>query len=83
MASSASVTNALVEIAGSTVVVDLEELTFMDSSGIAAIVRAKNRIRADDQGDLLITRPRPLVLRVLEIVGLAGWVVPWSPEWTE
>ena len=33
----------LVEVAGSTVVVDLSDLTFMDSSGISALVMARNR----------------------------------------
>ena len=41
---------ALVEVAGSTVVVDLSGLTFMDSTGISALVMAKNRIEADGRG---------------------------------
>ena len=51
-------TDALVELAGSTVVVDLSDLTFMDSSGIGALVRARNRIRADGRGQLALLRGR-------------------------
>ena len=71
----------LVEISGSTVVVDLPELTFMDSSGINALVTAKKRIAAKGD-DLLLTRPRAVVNRALEIVGLADWVTDWDPKWT-
>ena len=38
---------ALVEVAGSTVVVDLSDLTFMDSTGISALVMARKRILDD------------------------------------
>ena len=41
---------SLVEVAGSTVVVDLSGLTFMDSSGIGALVVARNRILAKGFG---------------------------------
>ena len=64
------------------VVVDLAELTFMDSTGLSALVVAKNRMESD--GDvLMLTRPRPNVRRVLEITGLADWVGEWSSEWSE
>jgi anti-sigma B factor antagonist len=75
-------TDRLIEIAGSTVVVDLAELSFMDSTGLSALVVAKNRMESD--GDvLMLTRPRPNVRRVLEITGLADWVGEWSSEWSE
>jgi anti-sigma B factor antagonist len=46
----------LVAIAGSTVVVDLADVSFMDSSGIAAMVIARNPIT--EQGDrMVLTRP--------------------------
>lgn len=73
--------NSLVELAGSTLVVDLSGLTFMDSSGIGALVRAKTRIRANGLGDLVLTRPGDIVRRALEIVGLDGWIVDWAPNW--
>jgi len=74
---------ALVEVAGSTVVVDLSGLTFMDSSGISALVMARNRIVADGRGQLVLARPGAIVRRALEIVGLNAWIVEWSPGWDE
>lgn len=51
---------------------DLSEVTFLDSAGVGAIVRLRNR--AVDQGLLqLELRPGPPnVMRVLEMVGLTG-----------
>ena len=71
----------LVDVAGSAVVVDLSELTFMDSSGINALINADKRMRAQGD-DLIITRPQPIVKRTLEIVGLADWPADWNPEWS-
>jgi anti-anti-sigma factor len=75
--------DALVEIAGSTLVVDLSGLTFMDCSGIDALVLARNRILANGQGQLVVTRPTAIVRKSLEIVGLGAWIVEWSPDWNE
>lgn len=74
---------ALVEVAGSTVVVDLSGLTFIDSSGISALVMARNRIRADGRGQLVLTEPRDIVRKAFEIVGLSSWIVDWSSDWDE
>jgi anti-anti-sigma factor len=74
--------DALVEVAGSTVV-DLSCLTFMDCSGIAALVAARNRILANGLGQLVITRPDAIVRKVLEIVGLRAWIVEWSSDWDD
>jgi anti-sigma B factor antagonist len=74
---------AMVEVAGSTVVVDLSGLTFIDSSGISALVMAKNRILADGKGRLLLTNPEGIVRAALEIVGLSSWIVDWSEDWDE
>ena len=75
--------DALVEVAGSTLVVDLSGLTFMDCSGIDAFGVARNRIQANGLGDLVFTRPGPIVGRAVEIVGLDSWIVDWSPDWSE
>jgi len=75
------VAKTLIEIAGSTVVLDMSDLTFLDCSGIAAIVTARNRILKDGQGGLVVTRPSRIVHRALEIVGLSSWIVAWNPEW--
>ncbi len=70
----------LIDRAGSLLVVDLSDLTFMDGSGITALVIARNHLR--DQGcDLCLTRPRRLVRQALEIVDLADWVRDWDPDW--
>jgi anti-sigma B factor antagonist len=83
LASADGLSNSLVELAGSTLVVDLSDLTFMDSSGIGALVRARSRIKTKELGDLVLTRPSAIVRRTLEIVGLDGWIVDWSREWND
>ena len=83
VASADGLADSLVELAGSTVVVDLSDLTFMDSSGIGALVRARNRIKAGGLGELVLTRPGAIVRSALEIVGLDGWIIDWSPDWDE
>jgi anti-sigma B factor antagonist len=75
--------DGLVEVAGSTVVVDLSDLTFMDCSGIAALVMARNRVLANGLGQLVVTRPGAIVRKTLEAVGLGAWIVEWSPDWDE
>lgn len=74
---------ALVGVAGSTVVVDLAELTFMDSTGVTALVMAKKRIQAEGRGQLVLTRPGGIVRTALEVMGLSAWLVEWSAEWDE
>jgi anti-sigma B factor antagonist len=81
VASGEGLTDALIESAGSTLVVDLSGLTFMDSSGIGGLVRARNRIKADGLGELVLTRPGAIVGKALEIVGLSAWIADWSPDW--
>ena len=67
------------EIAGSTVVVDLSDLTYMDSSGIGVMVQAKRRL-----GDsFVLTRPQPPVERVFEITGLMSLFSSWDPAWSD
>jgi anti-sigma B factor antagonist len=82
-ATSDGLADALLQTAGSTVVVDLSGLTFMDSSGIGTLVVARNRIMAEGLGQLVLTRPDTTVGKVLDIVGLSEWVVEWSPDWDE
>jgi anti-anti-sigma factor len=67
---------------GSLVVVDLSDLTFMDSSGLGAIHLAR-RLAIDDGGMLVVCRPQPIVQRVLQLTGLDTWVVDWDPEWSD
>jgi anti-anti-sigma factor len=58
---------------GGTVWVDLSELTFIDSTGIGVFVDTRLRLQ-DTGGDLHLANPRGAVSRVLEIMGLFGWV---------
>jgi anti-sigma B factor antagonist len=80
MATAKGLTDWLVCIAGSPVIVDLSGLTFMDSSGISALVMARNRM-VEDGNELILTRPHPIVSKTLNIVGLSDWVVDWDPRW--
>ena len=73
--------HSLAELAGSFLVFDLSDLTFIDSSGIGALLMARNRILAEARGDLVVTSPTAPVRRTLEIVGLDEWIVDWSPDW--
>ncbi len=81
MSSAECVDEALAGIEGSTVVVDLSRLTFMDSTGITALVGARNWIMDDGLGQLVLSRPVCAVRKVLEITGLCGWIAEWSADW--
>jgi anti-anti-sigma factor len=55
---------------GDSLVFDLTELTFVDSSGISAFVRiAHDRMEGET---LVLDGPRPEVKRVLDLVGLSA-----------
>jgi anti-anti-sigma factor len=66
---------------GSVVVVDLCDLTFVDSSGLGAIHAARQKA-IEGGGTLVVCRPTPMVYRVLEITGLDIWVTDWDQEWS-
>ncbi len=68
----------LVEISGSKLVIDLSELTFIDSSGLAAIIQAKKALG----GAVVLTRPQPNVRRVFELTGLSDLLTEWDPSWS-
>jgi anti-sigma B factor antagonist len=82
LASADGLVDRLVGIPGSPVVVDLAQLSFLDSSGISSLVLTKNQMDMVGR-TLLLTRPTARVLQTLEIVGLAGWVSTWSSDWAE
>ena len=79
MATAEGLADWLASVAGSTVVVDLSELSFLDSSGITALVMARNRM-AEDGNELVLTQPHPLVRRTFEVTGLTSWLVDWDPR---
>jgi anti-anti-sigma factor len=53
------------------VLVGLERCSFMDSSGIAVILRAHNRME-EEGNKLVVYAPTDQVLRVLSMTGLTG-----------
>ncbi len=54
-------------------VLDLEELTFMDSSGIAVVIRAKRRMETLGGSLTVVNIPRQAA-RVLETAGLGKYL---------
>ena len=51
-------------------IVDLLAVSFLDSSGLAALVGGLNRVR-EDNGDVAIVCSQPPILKVFEITGLS------------
>jgi anti-sigma B factor antagonist len=56
---------------GDQTLIDLEDCEFIDSTGIAVIVRA-HRAWADGGGRFVVHSPSAQVLRILTITGLSG-----------
>lgn len=70
LASVPRLTELLEEVAAPTVILDLSGLAFIDSSGVAALVRAQQQM--DEGGHTLtLTRPSHTVARVFEILGIS------------
>ncbi|MDP9071450.1 MAG: STAS domain-containing protein [Actinomycetota bacterium] len=61
----------------SAVVLELSRLSFIDSSGLSAIVMASRKL-GDRGGELNLSGPSPAVRRVLEITGIST-VIPVRP----
>jgi anti-anti-sigma factor len=80
-----SSTDAVAELvcgpAGSLMVLDLRELTFVDSSGLGAIHCVRRAMLAAG-GVLVLARPQKFVRRVLEVTGLDCWLTEWDPAWS-
>lgn len=55
----------------STVVVDLHQMTFLDSTGLGVLVGALKRCR-EGGGELRLVAPQPRILKLLDITGLMG-----------
>jgi anti-anti-sigma factor len=55
------------------VVVRLDKVTYLDSSGIAVLVAQQHRL-ASDHGGLVIQRPNAMVRKTLELTGLGEWI---------
>jgi anti-sigma B factor antagonist len=64
------------------IVVDSSEVTFMDSSGLAALAEADRRLR-DQCSHLVVANPSKQITRILELVGLDGQLdirPAWAPQ---
>lgn len=57
------------QVAGTDVTLDLRDVTFMDSRGLAAMVTAQRHL-AREEARLRLVNPRPAVAAVLEITGV-------------
>ncbi|KOG31367.1 STAS domain-containing protein [Streptomyces resistomycificus] len=68
------------EASGPRMVIDLGEVTFIDSSGINALINAQQAL--PEQGWLRLARPRPAVRRTLELVGLDS-AIPFYPTFED
>jgi anti-sigma B factor antagonist len=63
---------ALDELTGN-VVVDLADVPFLESQGLAALMTAQKRL-VGHGGDLRLRNPQGSVRRALQLVGVAGWI---------
>jgi anti-sigma B factor antagonist len=71
----------LIEVNKGHIVLDLGELRFCDSAGLAVFVKAHNHL--DGAGRrLAVARPTPVVARILDLSGLAQ-VLPTAPSTDE
>jgi anti-sigma B factor antagonist len=61
------------------VVVDLRDVAFLDSSGIAVLIAARKRLTAAG-GDLTLHNANDMVSRTLEAVGLPDWIDQQLPK---
>ncbi len=67
----AAVLDQLILDGTSRILVDLEGVDFIDSSGLRALVATLRRLEADG-GSLHLVRPGPRILKVLTIAGLTS-----------
>ena len=60
----------LIDGGATDLVIDLERLAFIDSTGLSAILQANRKL--EGKGHLILREPTPLVRQVLEVTGLTG-----------
>lgn len=53
----------------SSLVIDLEQVSFIDSSGLRSLIRARQRL-GDEPSSVRLRKPQPGTVRLLEITGL-------------
>ncbi len=59
----------LVSNGGTRIVVDLERVDFIDSTGLGVLIGARKRVRTHD-GDVKLVCTEPRIVKVFEITGL-------------
>ena len=66
---------------GRRVVLDLSRVAFMDLHGLAVLLRASRRVRAEG-GSFALERPAPCVVRLFDLVHMNGEIdiLPEGPE---
>ncbi len=74
-----ALTEAAQEYLPRTCVLDLSGLTFMDSSGVALLLRAK-KLLSRSGASLTVQSPPEQARRVLELAGLGAMLVQQEPE---
>lgn len=75
LATAGDLEKALTDAAGSSVVVDLTEVPFMDSTGLNALVNGRRAIMDAGGSIALVVTPESAVARLLDITGM-GDVLP-------
>jgi anti-sigma B factor antagonist len=58
------------------VIADLERLSFIDASGLTALIAAERQLR-DQERVLVLRNPKPIVKRTLDVTGLT-WLLERS-----
>jgi anti-sigma B factor antagonist len=74
VATAPSLRARLVELVGEgkvKLIVDLEKVDFLDSTGLGVLISVVKRVRSED-GDLALVCTRKQILKVLEITGLTS-----------
>jgi anti-anti-sigma factor len=61
----------MVDLPEGEVIVDVSDVSFMDSSGLRVLIDAATRAR-EGGGDLIVAHPTPGIARLIEISGLGG-----------
>lgn len=60
----------LIEAGTTRVIVDMEDVDFIDSTGLGVLVGGVRRARASEGGDVRLVCTNPRILKVLEATGL-------------
>jgi anti-sigma B factor antagonist len=55
------------------VMLDLSELTFVDSAGVSVLIKAKKEAE-EDGSEFVLRRPTAQVHRVFALVGMVDWL---------